>query len=117
MGPVALQPTRVPMAFVVLLHVRDLSKYDGLFMRDKMRKKLVENVCTQPMQVGSCSNFATAYWYNQATKQCQAFQYSGCFGNDNNFPTALACQNFCRSTVGKEQTNGLSLNSAGYNLV
>lgn len=55
-----------------------------------------EAVCTAPKQFGTCSTYQTRFWFNAATQLCETLIYSGCKGNDNNFPDLLACQAFCR---------------------
>ncbi len=51
--------------------------------------------CFQKAEAGGCADSQTRYYYDAAKKQCQAFEYSGCDGNDNNFPTRAVCMDFC----------------------
>ncbi|CAJ0578735.1 unnamed protein product, partial [Mesorhabditis spiculigera] len=60
-----------------------------------------QTLCTQPKRLGDCTQSVRRYWYNAATRQCEMFQYTGCQGNDNNFPTLLQCQQKCKG-VGVE---------------
>ncbi|CAB3401648.1 unnamed protein product [Caenorhabditis bovis] len=55
-----------------------------------------QSLCTQPKRLGDCTSSVRRYWYNAATRTCEMFQYTGCQGNDNNFPTLVACQQRCR---------------------
>ncbi|CAO4368107.1 unnamed protein product [Caenorhabditis nigoni] len=55
-----------------------------------------QSLCTQPKRLGDCTSAVRRYWYNAATRTCEMFQYTGCQGNDNNFPTLVACQQRCR---------------------
>uniref|UniRef100_A0A8R1DIZ4 BPTI/Kunitz inhibitor domain-containing protein n=1 Tax=Caenorhabditis japonica TaxID=281687 RepID=A0A8R1DIZ4_CAEJA len=55
-----------------------------------------QSLCTQPKRLGDCTSTVRRYWYNAATKTCEMFQFTGCQGNDNNFPTLVACQQKCR---------------------
>lgn len=36
------------------------------------------------------------YFYNSSSKQCQEFQYGGCFGNENHFSTNDLCLKKCQ---------------------
>ncbi|WKX99534.1 hypothetical protein Q1695_014426 [Nippostrongylus brasiliensis] len=53
-------------------------------------------ICTQTKLHGDCNSTVRRYWYNAATRQCETFHYTGCHGNDNNFPSLVACQTQCR---------------------
>lgn len=55
-----------------------------------------QSLCTQPKRLGDCTSAVRRYWYNSATRSCELFQYTGCQGNDNNFPSLVACQQRCR---------------------
>lgn len=35
------------------------------------------------------------YFYNSQTKECQNFQFLGCDGNSNNFPSLSDCEEYC----------------------
>lgn len=56
-----------------------------------------KSICTLPMQDGTCSDEQSKYYYDKA-RGCRNFIYSGCGGNDNNFPTREACQRYCGAT-------------------
>ncbi|VDL75180.1 unnamed protein product [Nippostrongylus brasiliensis] len=53
-------------------------------------------ICTQTKLHGDCNSTVRRYWYNAAIRQCETFHYTGCHGNDNNFPSLVACQTQCR---------------------
>uniref|UniRef100_A0A158R459 BPTI/Kunitz inhibitor domain-containing protein n=1 Tax=Syphacia muris TaxID=451379 RepID=A0A158R459_9BILA len=59
----------------------------------------MQTICTQPLRVGNCDRSVRRYWYNAQTRECQAFDYTGCQGNDNNFDTLMDCQTFCRNAA------------------
>ena len=57
-----------------------------------------------PLAVGpndSCKdilyyNYGIAAWYfNSKTGECEDFEYIGCGGNENNFPTKEECRRVC----------------------
>ena len=45
------------------------------------------------VQCGAGSSFK--YFYNVQTQTCESFQFNGCDGNSNNFPTRDACEQYC----------------------
>uniref|UniRef100_A0A1X7SXG8 BPTI/Kunitz inhibitor domain-containing protein n=1 Tax=Amphimedon queenslandica TaxID=400682 RepID=A0A1X7SXG8_AMPQE len=51
--------------------------------------------CTLNPQPGPCTASITSYYYNYTTETCQEFRYSGCFPNENNFPTQHECEEKC----------------------
>uniref|UniRef100_A0A0N5B0E0 Kunitz/Bovine pancreatic trypsin inhibitor domain protein n=1 Tax=Syphacia muris TaxID=451379 RepID=A0A0N5B0E0_9BILA len=56
-----------------------------------------ETLCTQPMRIGDCKLSIRQYWYDANTRQCTAFLFTGCQGNDNRFDTLYDCRNFCKN--------------------
>ncbi|KAL3985162.1 Kunitz/Bovine pancreatic trypsin inhibitor domain family protein [Acanthocheilonema viteae] len=69
-------------------------------------KEQCEAVCVKPPATGRCflpkvegplrcNQLSARYWYDYTTKQCGAFWWRGCLGNDNNFESWEDCQNFC----------------------
>uniref|UniRef100_A0A0K0E3E6 Kunitz/Bovine pancreatic trypsin inhibitor domain protein n=1 Tax=Strongyloides stercoralis TaxID=6248 RepID=A0A0K0E3E6_STRER len=59
----------------------------------------MQTICNQPLRVGNCDKSVQRYWYSPSTKECQAFQYNTCNGNDNNFETLMECQNYCKNAT------------------
>ncbi|RUS91268.1 hypothetical protein EGW08_000980, partial [Elysia chlorotica] len=53
------------------------------------------NQCMLQADRGSCSGQLLRYFYNSQAGQCQAFSYTGCQGNANNFPSLVACASAC----------------------
>ncbi|XP_005990745.2 WAP, Kazal, immunoglobulin, Kunitz and NTR domain-containing protein 1 [Latimeria chalumnae] len=53
------------------------------------------NMCTLPAVQGPCKNWEPRWAYNSLIKQCHAFIYGGCEGNENNFDTKVACEETC----------------------
>lgn len=56
--------------------------------------------CLLPIDVGNKCNLQIWRWYYDAKAGvCNLFSYSGCHGNNNNFPSSKSCLWLC-STVG-----------------
>ncbi|NWJ11379.1 TFPI2 inhibitor, partial [Crypturellus undulatus] len=53
-------------------------------------------LCYSPKDEGLCSSSVTRYYYDNKSKTCKEFKYSGCGGNANNFVTATDCYNVCK---------------------
>ncbi|KRZ68846.1 Papilin, partial [Trichinella papuae] len=51
--------------------------------------------CLQPVETGNCDGVDVRWHYNKANHKCEAFVYTGCNGNDNNFASQLECVNVC----------------------
>ncbi|KRX78894.1 Uncharacterized protein T06_8406 [Trichinella sp. T6] len=60
-----------------------------------------QTVCSQPKLFGTCTSAVVRFWYNAATRDCEAFTYTGCNGNDNNFDSYIQCVSFCRDSIRK----------------
>ncbi|XP_067410042.1 kunitz-type serine protease inhibitor 4-like [Emydura macquarii macquarii] len=52
-------------------------------------------ICNLPMDSGPCFAYFIRYYYNSATKRCEAFVYGGCQGNGNRFATEDECLQTC----------------------
>ncbi|KAM4731123.1 tissue factor pathway inhibitor a [Anableps anableps] len=55
-------------------------------------------ICFDPIESGTCSGTLRRFAYNPKTKRCQAFSYSGCGGNHNNFELRKNCYHMCIRT-------------------
>ncbi|XP_043945283.1 WAP, Kazal, immunoglobulin, Kunitz and NTR domain-containing protein 1 [Protopterus annectens] len=53
------------------------------------------NICMLPTVQGPCKNWEPRWAYNSLMKQCHAFIYGGCEGNDNNFESKNVCEDNC----------------------
>lgn len=51
--------------------------------------------CLSPIEKGTCDGSIRRYLYNPRRKRCQAFHYSGCGGNRNNFGSKRQCVRTC----------------------
>lgn len=52
-------------------------------------------ICSLPAVQGPCKNWEARWAWNPLMKQCQAFAFGGCHGNDNNFHTKKECEANC----------------------
>ncbi|ROL50403.1 Tissue factor pathway inhibitor [Anabarilius grahami] len=52
-------------------------------------------ICMSPVDRGNCDGSERRYVYNPRTGRCQAFRYSGCGGNKNNFVHKRHCMKMC----------------------
>ncbi|XP_013404496.1 four-domain proteases inhibitor-like, partial [Lingula anatina] len=53
-------------------------------------------LCEHPKKQGWCVDYAVRYYFNSKSRQCDAFIYSGCGGNINNFKTLEDCWRECK---------------------
>ncbi|KAL4704596.1 hypothetical protein ACJJTC_017851 [Scirpophaga incertulas] len=53
------------------------------------------DVCKQPLDVGHCRAYYERWFYDHSLGRCEPFGYTGCGGNENNFPNLSQCENFC----------------------
>ncbi|XP_052695478.1 kunitz-type protease inhibitor 1-like isoform X3 [Crassostrea angulata] len=53
--------------------------------------------CTEPLKRGYCRDSITRFWYNPEQQKCESFDYSGCYGNRNNFETLQDCMIECQA--------------------
>uniref|UniRef100_A0A8C0JDG4 Tissue factor pathway inhibitor n=1 Tax=Chelonoidis abingdonii TaxID=106734 RepID=A0A8C0JDG4_CHEAB len=57
--------------------------------------KLGNSICALKADGGECKAIYTRYYFNIQTRQCEMFEYGGCYGNENNFLTLEECQERC----------------------
>ncbi|NWH31963.1 TFPI1 inhibitor, partial [Chloropsis hardwickii] len=60
--------------------------------------KLVHSFCAMKADDGPCKAIHIRYFFNIKTRKCEAFEYGGCHGNENNFQTLEECQEMCVAT-------------------
>uniref|UniRef100_A0A2I9LP58 Kunitz-type serine protease inhibitor n=1 Tax=Centruroides hentzi TaxID=88313 RepID=A0A2I9LP58_9SCOR len=51
--------------------------------------------CRLPAKKGSCDDRIVKWYYDFKNKTCEAFIYSGCDGNTNNFKNKHYCLKYC----------------------
>lgn len=55
------------------------------------------NLCNlDVLEGGGCEENITRWYYDSHSGRCHSFQYSGCYGNKNNFDDESSCLNACR---------------------
>ncbi|XP_004676745.1 PREDICTED: tissue factor pathway inhibitor 2 isoform X1 [Condylura cristata] len=59
--------------------------------------------CYFPKDEGLCSANVTRYYFNPRHRACQAFTYTGCGGNDNNFVNMKDCKHVCAKALKKKK--------------
>ncbi|EHB05295.1 Eppin, partial [Heterocephalus glaber] len=66
-----------------------------LFGCGKKCLDLRKDVCTLPMDPGSCWACFPCWWHDKETELCSDFIHGGCNGNSNNFPSEAICKVIC----------------------
>merc|ERR1719369_1959431 len=51
--------------------------------------------CTLSADRGSCLGNITMFFFDDIADTCKSFQYGGCLGNGNRFPSLSECENYC----------------------
>ncbi|NXA32782.1 TFPI1 inhibitor, partial [Eudromia elegans] len=57
--------------------------------------KLGHSVCALKADEGPCKAIHMRYYFNLQSRECEIFEYGGCYGNENNFLTLEECQETC----------------------
>ncbi|KAF3428739.1 hypothetical protein E2986_10824 [Frieseomelitta varia] len=73
-------------------------------------KEEAEEFCKKPKEEGRC-NSNIIRWYFDKEKGCKSFKYSGCDGNENNFPTEQDCKKVCNDYQKKLKFKGIEADS------
>ncbi len=68
-----------------------------------MAQSSSNDVCNLPKQIGPCKGLVLSFYFNKDTQQCDEFNYGGCLGNDNRFPSRKLCEKRCLAV--KRETN------------
>lgn len=58
-------------------------------------QQVISNICTLPVDSGSCDGRILNYYYDSAAGECEYFYYGGCGGNSNRFLTKTECMLKC----------------------
>ena len=70
------------------------------------------DVCFQEKLVGSCKASVLRYSFNEKRNRCEAFRYTGCAGNMNNFDSERDCKSVCPSLSSCEELREKNLKLA-----
>ncbi|GMT09209.1 hypothetical protein PFISCL1PPCAC_506 [Pristionchus fissidentatus] len=62
--------------------------------------------CSLPKEIGLCKALIPSYYYDSTRGRCESFNYGGCGGNANRFPTIAQCQAECEP----EKSQALRMN-------
>ncbi|XP_049631552.1 tissue factor pathway inhibitor 2 [Suncus etruscus] len=65
--------------------------------------KRAPSFCYTPKDEGVCAANVTRYYFNARYKECEAFRYTGCGGNNNNFVSMEDCERVCAKGILKEK--------------
>uniref|UniRef100_A0A671WA73 Tissue factor pathway inhibitor n=1 Tax=Sparus aurata TaxID=8175 RepID=A0A671WA73_SPAAU len=95
----AVQPTIINGEQTVSLSQPQVQTNDT----NQPKELIPANVCFSPVERGTCRGSERRFAFNPKTKRCQAFVYSGCGGNDNNFTHRKACIMKC---IGRRKAHG-----------
>ncbi|KAJ7305056.1 hypothetical protein JRQ81_010854 [Phrynocephalus forsythii] len=88
---------------VILMHV--LLTMGFLSSWSKLQDVTASNIetmpkkCSLPPRHGQCQDSFQNFYYDPKTTMCRTFIYSGCGGNQNNFPNLLECIFECERFV------------------
>ncbi|KZS10461.1 putative Protein ACP24A4 [Daphnia magna] len=70
------------------------------------------DVCFQDKLLGSCKASILRYSFNEKRNRCEAFRYTGCGGNMNNFESERECKSVCPSLSTCEELREKNLKMA-----
>ncbi|KAF6086995.1 tissue factor pathway inhibitor 2 [Phyllostomus discolor] len=74
---------------------------DEATCRDFCTPRKRPSYCYSPKDEGLCSANVTRYYFNPRHRDCEAFTYTGCGGNNNNFINMKDCKRVCVKALGK----------------
>ncbi|XP_054352891.1 tissue factor pathway inhibitor 2 isoform X3 [Pongo pygmaeus] len=63
----------------------------------------IPSFCYSPKDEGLCFANVTRYYFNPRYRTCDAFTYTGCGGNDNNFVSREDCKRACAKALRKKK--------------
>ena len=62
-------------------------------------------ICSKPKLEGACAGDYPRFAYNRESGECEAFSYSGCFGNNNRFLSLDECESACKHQAKQKLTD------------
>ncbi|XP_067686804.1 uncharacterized protein [Haliotis asinina] len=81
--------------YLLMVSTQRLSTAQLTFPEDILKDSMTPYSCRLNPVAGLCRSQIRRYFYNITSGVCQAFSYSGCTGNDNNFHTTQQCVGAC----------------------
>ncbi|XP_077775930.1 boophilin-G2-like [Podarcis muralis] len=70
-------------------------------------KEFLLDYCEQPLDMGHCHSAFPRFYYDDRSRTCKPFNYTGCAGNRNNFDEEYECFWACAGNGNRDQ--GLDL--------
>lgn len=70
------------------------------YLRKKVYLRFIlepREICKLPLSKGLCRALIPRWWYDAGSGKCIPFNFGGCDGNENNFPSEKACLSTCSS--------------------
>lgn len=64
-----------------------------------LNQQELDEICRQPLKVGSCRGSFNRYYYDPKEGRCLPFNFSGCKGNKNNFISREECTSTCENKM------------------
>ncbi|CAK8678293.1 WAP, Kazal, immunoglobulin, Kunitz and NTR domain-containing protein 2-like [Clavelina lepadiformis] len=78
-------------------YFRDCETIYNKYTTKKECEETCTDECQMPPATGGCNDFSARIFYNKTSMECEAFPYSGCGGNGNNFLSTQACRQRCKT--------------------
>ncbi|XP_046747720.1 spondin-1-like isoform X2 [Diprion similis] len=58
-------------------------------------EEMARSICSEPPVSGNCNANIMRVYFDSTSNECRRFDYTGCGGNRNNFPTEQDCNTVC----------------------
>jgi len=81
--------------------------------RERCIKRCQPATCLLPAVPGPCRAIIRQWYYNPDTNSCEQFNYGGCGGNENRFPSHRDCRRACGTASKKAARSTVPANDSG----